>query len=66
MERVPSPQRNPQGKAVIIVSHRPSTIKHVDRVVKMADGRAVIEDDLSGVPRRNTTQVPPPDQERGR
>lgn len=36
-----------QGMTVIIVSHRPTTIKHVDRMVKMAEGRVVMQGALS-------------------
>jgi ABC-type transport system involved in cytochrome bd biosynthesis fused ATPase/permease subunit len=37
-----------RSRTVIVVSHRPSTIKHVDRAMKMAHGKVVIEDDLTG------------------
>lgn len=43
-----------RGRTVVIVSHRPSTIRHVDRVIKLAAGRVVIEDDLTGT-RMNAT-----------
>jgi len=31
-----------------LVSHRPSTIRHVDRLIKLSEGQVVIERDLAG------------------
>jgi ABC-type bacteriocin/lantibiotic exporter with double-glycine peptidase domain len=37
-----------RGRTVVVVSHRPTTIKHVDRVIKMVDGRVVMDQALAG------------------
>ena len=37
------------GETVVLVSHRPSTFRHVNWLVKLSEGRAVIERDLAGL-----------------
>ena len=37
-----------RGRTVVLVSHRPSTIRHVDRLIKLSEGEVVIERDLAG------------------